>query len=60
MLPAFPRKKEDMENSYSPPALISPTMGCLVCHKTVRAITDSESGETICAAVVEWSLMNIP
>jgi len=49
MLPAFPRKKEDMENSYSPPALISPTMGCLVCHKTVRAITDSESGETICS-----------
>ena len=49
MLPAFPRKKEDMENSYSLPALISPTMGCLVCHKTVRAITDSESGETICS-----------
>lgn len=43
------RESADIDESFCPSSLKSPSIGCLVCHKVSKAITDTESGEIICS-----------
>lgn len=38
-----------IDENFCPSSLKSPSIGCLVCHKVSKAITDTESGEIICS-----------
>jgi transcription initiation factor TFIIB len=43
------RESADIDENFCPSSLKSPSIGCLVCHKVSKAITDTESGEIICS-----------
>jgi transcription initiation factor TFIIB len=43
------RESADIDENFCPSSLKSPSIGCLVCHKVSKAITDTESGVIICS-----------